>query len=267
MFHTQTKNTVTYLTSDTLDGVCHGFSTRPGGVSPAPWDSMNLGVGRGDDIDSVRENYRRFCAVLGTDVHRVVLSKQIHEDVVRHVTEADAGKGLWLDRDYASVDGMVTDVSHLPLVVFSADCNVILLYDPIRRAIGACHAGWRGTALGIAAKTVEEMVRLFGCDPSRIRAAIGPAIGQCCFETDSDVPEALRAALGDAVAPYITWNGRKYHIDLKRINALWLRKAGVAEIDISDDCTACRNDLYWSHRRQGNARGSQIAMISLEDRL
>ena len=79
--------------------------------------------------------------------------------------------------------------------------------------------------------------------------------------------DGLRAALGDAVAPYITWNGRKYHIDLKRINALWLRKAGVAEIDISDDCTACRNDLYWSHRRQGNARGSQIAMISLEDRL
>ena len=267
MFHTQAKNTVTYLTSDALDGVCHGFSTRPGGVSPAPWDSLNLGVGRGDNIENVRENYRRFCAALGTDAHRVVLSRQIHEDVVRHVTEADAGKGLWRDRDYASVDGMVTDVPHLPLVVFSADCNVILLYDPIRRAIGACHAGWRGTALGIAAKTVGEMVRLFGCDPSRIRAAIGPAIGQCCFETDSDVPEALRAAMGDDVSPYITWNGRKYHIDLKSVNALWLRQAGVTAIDICDDCTACRNDLYWSHRRQGNARGSQIAMISLEDPL
>ena len=121
MFHTQAKNTVTYLTSDALDGVCHGFSTRPGGVSPAPWDSLNLGVGRGDNIENVRENYRRFCAALGTDAHRVVLSKQIHEDVVRHVTEADAGKGLWRDRDYASVDGMVTDVPHLPLVVFSAD--------------------------------------------------------------------------------------------------------------------------------------------------
>ena len=188
MFHTQAKTTVTYLTSDALDGVCHGFYTRPRGVSPAPWDSLNLGVGRGDNIENVRENYRRFCAALGTDAHRVVLSKQIHDDVVRHVTETDAGKGLWRDRDYASVDGMVTDVPHLPLVVFSADCNVILLYDPIRRAIGACHAGWRGTALGIAAKAVGEMVRLFGCDPSRIRAAIGPAIGQCCFETDSDVP-------------------------------------------------------------------------------
>ena len=109
MFHTNTKNGLTILTADTLSGVCHGFSTRPGGVSPAPWDSLNLGVGRGDEIARVQENYRRFCAALGTDVNRVVLSKQIHEDVVRHVTEADAGKGLWRDRDYPSVDGMVTD--------------------------------------------------------------------------------------------------------------------------------------------------------------
>ena len=267
MFHSNIKNGLTILTADTLSGVCHGFSTRPGGVSPAPWDSLDLGVGRGDDIENVRENYRRFCAALGTDVNRVVLSKQIHEDVVRHVTEADAGKGLWRDRDYPSVDGMVTDIPHLPLVVFSADCNVVLLHDPVRSAIGACHAGWRGTALGIAAKTVREMTRLFGCDPADIRAAIGPAIGQCCFETDGDVPEALRAALGGEAAPYITWNGRKYHIDLKAINALWLRKSGVTQIDISDDCTACRADLYWSHRRHGNARGSQIAMISLEDTL
>ena len=267
MFHTQTKNGVTFLTADTLSGVCHGFSTRPGGVSPAPWDSLDLGVGRGDDMENVRENYRRFCAAVGTDPNRVVLSKQIHEDVVRHVTEADAGKGLWRERDYSSVDAMVTDVPHLPLVVFSADCNMILLYDPVRRAIGACHAGWRGTALGIAARTVAEMVRLFGCDRGNLRAAIGPAIGPCCFETDADVPDALRAALGEDASPYITWNGRKYHIDLKAVNALWLQKAGVTAIDICRHCTACRPDLYWSHRKQGSARGSQIAMISLEDTL
>lgn len=265
MFHTQTKNTVTFLTSDVLSPVRHGFSTRTGGVSPAPWDSLDLGVGRGDDIENVRENYRRFCGALGVDVSRVVLSKQIHEDVVRRVTMADAGKGLWRDRDYTSVDAMVTDVPGLPLVVFSADCNVILLHDPVRRAIGACHAGWRGTALGIAAKTVREMQRLYGSQPGDIRAAIGPAIGQCCFETDDDVPAALRHALGDAAQPYMTWDGHKHHIDLKGVNALWLQQAGVTHIDICDHCTACRRDLYWSHRKQGNARGSQIAMIALED--
>ena len=264
MFTQHTDNSITYHRSQALEGVAHGFSTRLGGVSPAPWDSLNLGVGRGDTMENVQENYRRFCAVLGMDDRRAVLSKQIHEDVVRHVTEADAGKGLYCDRDYSSVDGMVTDVPHLPLVVFSADCNVILLYDPVGRAIGACHAGWRGTALGIAKKTAQEMVQLFGCEARNIRAAIGPAIGQCCFETDEDVPTALREALGEEVAPYITWNGTKYHIDLKAVNALWLRKAGVERIDICDHCTACRPDLYWSHRKMGNARGAQIAMIALE---
>jgi len=264
MFTQHTDNSITYLCADSLEGVTHGFSTRLGGVSPAPWDSLNLGVGRGDTMENVQENYRRFCAVLGVDDCRAVLSKQIHEDVVRHVTELDAGKGLYCDRDYTSVDGMVTNVPHLPLVVFSADCNVILLYDPVKHAIGACHAGWRGTALGIAKKTAQEMVRLFGCDPCNIRAAIGPAIGQCCFETDEDVPTALREALGAEVEPYITWNGTKYHIDLKAVNALWLRKAGVEKIDICDHCTACRPDLYWSHRKMGNARGAQIAMIALE---
>ena len=264
MFTQHTDNSITYLRADSLEGVTHGFSTRLGGVSPAPWDSLNLGVGRGDTMENVRENYRRFCAALGTDDRRAVLSKQIHEDVVRHVTEADAGKGLYRDRDYSSVDGMVTNVPHLPLVVFSADCNVILFYDPVQRAIGACHAGWRGTALGIAKKTAQEMVRLFGCNPANIRAAIGPAIGQCCFETDEDVPAALRDALGAEVEPYITWNDTKYHIDLKAVNSLWLRKAGVERIDICDHCTACRPDLYWSHRKTGNARGAQIAMISLE---
>lgn len=264
MFTQHTDNSITYLRSQALEGVAHGFSTRLGGVSPAPWDSLNLGVGRGDTMENVQENYRRFCAVLGMDDRRAVLSKQIHEDVVRHVTGSDAGKGLYCDRDYSSVDGMVTDVPHLPLVVFSADCNVILLYDPVGRAIGACHAGWRGTALGIAKKTAQEMVRLFGCEARNIRAAIGPAIGQCCFETDEDVPAALREALGAEVEPYITWSGTKYHIDLKAVNALWLRKAGVERIDICDHCTACRPDLYWSHRKMGNARGAQIAMIALE---
>lgn len=264
MFTKHTEKSITYLRADSLAGVTHGFSTRLGGVSPAPWASLNLGVGRGDTMENVQENYRRFCAALGTDDRRAVLSKQIHEDVVRHVTAEDAGKGLYCPRDYDSVDGMVTNVPHLPLVVFSADCNVILLYDPICRAIGACHAGWRGTALGIAAKTVREMVRLFGCEARNIRAAIGPAIGQCCFETDEDVPAALRDALGDEVEPYMERRGAKTHIDLKAVNALWLRKAGVETIDICEDCTACHPHLYWSHRKMGNARGAQIAMIALE---
>lgn len=262
-FQTHDENGPVWLTSDILSGVRHGFSTRRGGVSPAPWDTLNLGVGRGDDMENVRENYRRFCAAVGADPMRCVLSKQVHEANVRLVTADDCGKGLWCDRDYTSVDAMICNTPEIPLVVFSADCNIILLYDPVRHAIGAAHAGWRGTALGIVKKTVDQMSANFGCDPANIRAAIGPSIGQCCFETDGDVPEALRAALGAEVEPYMSWNGAKWHIDLKAINALWLRRAGVEQIDICDHCTACLPELYWSHRKMGQARGSQIAMICL----
>ena len=226
------ENGLLIKTSTVLSGVRHGFSTRTGGVSPAPWDSLNLGVGRGDDMDRVRENYRRLCAVLGTDEHRVVLSKQVHEDNVRHVTAEDCGKGLFRERDYTSVDAMITDTPDIPLVVFSADCGIILLYDPVRRAVGAAHAGWRGAAAGIVYKTVRRMQETFGTDPREAE-------------------------------PYITRRGQKWHVDLKGVNARWLEKAGVMQIDVCPDCTACRPDLYWSHRRMGQARGAQIAMICL----
>jgi len=268
MFDFVPKNGLSVIQSDIFPaGVRHGFSTRPGGVSPAPWDSLNLGVSRGDDLANVQENYLRFCEVLGVDARRCVLSKQIHEDKVRVVTAEDWGKGLWCDRDYTSVDAMVTNVSHTPLVVFSADCGVILLYDPIRHAIGAAHAGWRGTAMGIVAKTVRTMVEQYGSEAKNIRAAIGPSIGQCCFETDSDVPEALRRALGAEVEPYMVWNGRKWHIDLKAVNALWLRREGVEHIDTCSLCTMCRPDLFWSYRKMGDERGVQVAVICLEETL
>ncbi|MBO4853765.1 MAG: peptidoglycan editing factor PgeF [Oscillospiraceae bacterium] len=262
-FHIHEKNGLTYLTCDLLSGVRHGFSTRRGGVSPPPWDSLNLGVGRGDAMENVRENYRRFCDAIGADAARCVLSKQVHEANVRLVTSDDCGKGLWRDRDYTSADAMICNQPDIPLVVFSADCNVILLYDDATGAVGAAHAGWRGTAQGIVKAAVESMAAQFGTHPSRIRAAIGPAIGPCCFETDNDVPDALRDALGEAAEPYMAWNGKKWHIDLRAVNALWLRRSGVERIDICDHCTACRTDLYWSHRKTGGARGAQIAMISL----
>ena len=262
-FQTHEKNGLVWLTSDILGCVRHGFSTRRGGVSAPPWDTLNLGISRGDDPACVAGNYRRFCAVIGVDADRCVLSRQVHEDNVRLVTAADCGKGLLRERDYTSVDAMICCEKDVPLVVFSADCNVILLYDPVRGAVGAVHAGWRGTALGIAARTVRSMAESFGCDPADIRAAIGPAIGKCCFETDDDVPEALRAALGDAVEPFMERRGAKWHIDLRAVNALWLRREGVEQAEISDHCTACRPDLYWSHRKTGNARGSQAAVICL----
>ena len=170
-FHDHTENGITVLQSDLLCGsIRHGFSTRTGGVSPAPWDSLNLGVGRGDDLANVQENFRRLCGVLGLSHQRAVLSKQVHEDNIRLVTEADCGKGLFRQRDYTSVDAMICREKHIPLVVFSADCGTILLYDPVQEAIGAVHAGWRGVASGLAAKTVRRMQETFGTEPGDLLA-------------------------------------------------------------------------------------------------
>lgn len=265
-FITHEQNGLVWLTADTLQPVHHGFSTRLGGVSAAPWDSLNLRPAEscGDDPAAVAENYRRFFSAIGSDVSGAVLAHQTHTDHVRIVTEADAGKGLLRPRDYSDVDGLVTQVPGLTLVVFSADCGNILLHDPVTGAVGAVHAGWRGCAAGIVEKTVRLMQTQYGADPAHLHAALGPCIGACCFETDSDVPDAMRAALGRDAEPLISYRAPKFYLDLAGLNRLWLLRAGVQQqnIDVSGICTACHPELFWSHRKMGNARGVQAAAIT-----
>lgn len=257
---------VVWYTADLLN-TPHGFSTRKGGISPAPWDSLNLRPGQGDGEAALRENYRRFFAALGLDETRAVLSQQTHTANVLHVTEAHAGMGLTRPRSYAGVDALITNTPNLPLVVFSADCGIILLHDPVRHAVGAVHAGWRGCAAGILEQTVRAMSETFGSQPADLTAATGPSIGSCCFETDSDVPAAMRAALGADAEPYLEVRGPKYHVDLAGLNRQWLLRAGLApeHIDTCGLCTGCHPELFWSHRKLGDTRGAQVAVISLSE--
>ncbi len=258
----EAENGAVYLTSSLLP-VPHGFSTRAGGVSPAPWDSLNLRPGQGDGEAALWENYRRFCEAVGVDMDRLILSRQVHETTVRPCTAADAGKGLDRPRDY-DADALVTDEIDLPLAVFSADCGIILLHDPKTGAVGGVHAGWRGCAGGILENAVREMGRLYGAVPANLLAAVGPCIGQCCFETDSDVPEAMRTALGAEAEAFIQRRGPKYHVDLAGLNRQWLLRSGLLpeHIDLCGLCTACRPDLFWSHRKMGERRGVHAAIIA-----
>ena len=267
-FLTHDRDGLVYHTSTLLEhpAILHGCSTRLGGVSQGVFASLNF-RGSGPEPDSpahVRENYRRFCAALGADMDGLVLSRQVHEATVRHVTAVDAGKGLSLPTDYTA-DALVTDEPGLNLMVFSADCIILLLHDPASRSVGAVHAGWRGTALDLPAKAVREMGRLFGARPEDIRVAIGAGIGPCCFETHDDVPDAMRAAFGPGVEPCIAPRDGKWAVDLKRVNAWRLQEAGVLDehIDVCPLCTACRPELYWSHRKTGDRRGVQGALIGL----
>ncbi len=274
-FSTHDHSGVVTLTSSLLDHrqIVHGFSTRLGGVSQGIYAAMNLRGSQpleevaADAPENVRENYRRLCAALGADSDRLVLSKQVHQDTVRQVTAADAGKGLLRPADYTA-DALVTNVPGMSLMVFSADCIILLLHDPVTGSIGAVHAGWRGTALDLPAKAVAEMGRLYGARPRDIHVAIGPGIGACCFETHDDVPDALRAAFGPglnfAMFPQPDRPG-KWAVDLKAVNAWRLTEAGVPreQIDLCPICTACNTDLFWSHRRTGDRRGVQGGLISL----
>lgn len=244
----------------------HAFTTRHGGVSPAPYDSLNFADNKGDTSENLLENYRRLGEAVGFDASRAVGCRQIHSDLVRIASEEDAGKILWNDRPY-DADGLITNVPNLPLFAYGTDCCVITLYDPTSRSIGAVHAGWRGTASGIALKAAVSMMSCYGADPYTLRAAISPSIGKCCFETDSDVADAFFALLDPAMDERIEKRGDKYHIDLKAINRLWLLRAGIdpSRIDVHPDCTKCHPERYWSHRAMGDRRGGMAAMICLTE--
>ena len=261
-FHVNHSGDLEYLTSPLLIDTPHCFSTRFGGVSEGALASLNLGVHRGDKPANVLENYRRLSEAVGFDPKRTVFTKQIHSDIIERVGVSDCGRGLIVPVENGC-DGLVTNEPEVVLTVFSADCTPVLLYDPVAKAVGAVHAGWRGTAAAIVEKAVERMAAEFGSKPDNIRAAIGPCISQCCFETDRDVPEAMLNAFGDAAKEAIRETGSKYYVNLKALNVLALTRAGVRQIDIATECTACEPNRFWSHRRVGNARGSLAAMILL----
>ena len=255
---TKKQNELEYLVAEGIE-TPHCFTTRFGGVSEGSQSSLNIAFGRGDTMENVEKNLHILASALDFDPEKFVLTRQTHSDIVRVVTDADCN-GL-CHRDYPESDALVTNTPGVALLVFTADCTPILLHDPVTGAVGAAHAGWRGTYQAIGAKAVQAMADNFGCDPRNIRAAIGPNIGACCFETDADVPEAILSAFGEAVAPYIEKRGEKYHLDLKAINAVILRRAGVQHIDISENCTMCEHDRFWSHRYTKGERGSQGAII------
>ncbi len=257
--------TLEYLTAEGITAP-HCFTTRFGGVSQGIWESMNIGPSRGDDPEKVVENYRILGDALGFVPEDVVIARQTHSDIVRTVDSRHRGAGLFREK-LPECDALITIEPHVTLMVSTADCTPILFHDPVTGAVGAAHAGWRGTASAIGAKTVEAMVREFGSRPEDIRAAIGPNIGQCCFETDADVPNAMVEAFGEEVRQFIRQTGNKYYVNLKEINALILRRAGVRHIDVSRDCTKCQPHRFWSHRITGLNRGSQGALISCKEEL
>jgi len=257
-------NGVKFLRSDKLT-CCHGFASRIGGVSrEAHTSSLNLAFGRGDDDETVLQNLGRFADALGISPESIISRPQIHSSIVIPVDRSMRGEGYFKKTD-AGCDGYVTDCPQIALGIKTADCVPILMEDPDAHVIGAVHAGWRGTAAGIAAECVKKMCRL-GASAKNIRAAIGPAIHFCCYEVGEDFLESVRGMVGsDTANRFIRMQYGRLHADIVDLNRQILSESGVLheQIDTSDFCTCCHPELFYSHRYTGGKRGTMLSVISL----
>lgn len=240
-------------------GVAHGFTTRAGGTSPPPFDTLNLGGKWGDDPAHVTENRRRLAVAVGG---APVVARQVHGTAIRRVHAGD--DPAQIARHEA--DGLCTDAPGVVLGVFVADCVPALLVDARTGACAAVHAGWRGTVAGILPQAVRTLAAEFGARPADLRVALGPAIGACCFEVGLEVATAFEAAIPDARArgillPSPRGRADKAHVDLHAANRLLLAQAGVEAVDALAACTHCQRERFFSFRRDGAATGQQMGVV------
>lgn len=248
-----------YYQFEGWDHVKHGIFTRRGGVSAAPWASLNLGGNVGDNPKAVRENHVRMYAALGVRDDRACTVWQVHSaDVV--LANAPAHGRRWL----AAADALMTDRPDVPLAMRFADCTPILIVDPVRGAIGIAHAGWRGTVQGVSSKLVRAMVEAYGCNPRDLQAGIGPAIGPERYQVGEEVVEAVRAFFGttDGLIRRDPADGTAY-FNLWAANKLDLERAGVEQIEVAGICTATHTDEFFSHRGEKGRTGRFGAVLSL----
>ena len=262
---------VTYLTwpeFEKIPGFVHGFSTRLGGVSEGIYSSMNLSFTRGDKEEAVRENYNRISAALGFSPEDIVTSDQTHTANVRVITAEDRGNGITKPRPYTDVDGMITNVPGIVLATFYADCVPLYFADPVHKAVGLSHSGWRGTAAGIGAVTVKELQKHYGTRPEDIYAAIGPSICQDCYEVSEDVILEFQKTFSRELWKDIFYrkeNG-KYQLNLWEANRQILLGAGILpeHISMPNLCTCCNPEFLYSHRASQGKRGNLGAFLGIK---
>lgn len=259
------RNGVRYYTFDVLDeaGVFHAVITRRGGVSPPPWESLNVGNTVGDDSQRVSENRRRAFEALGRSLDSLYDVWQVHgaEIVCAAAPRGPVGGHL-------QADGILSDCIGITIFMRFADCVPIFLYDPRREAVGLVHAGWQGTVEGAAFHAVRRMRECYGTRPQDILAAIGPSIGAHHYEVGPEVVAQVEGVFGEEASGLLQpssggeQDGRAY-FDLWQANRLLLERAGVHTVEVAAICTACHLEDWYSHRGEGGRTGRFGAMIGL----
>jgi YfiH family protein len=248
------------LTSKVLK-VPHAFSTREGGVSQGPFESLNLGRSVGDDSEAVAQNARRLAGAVGLTAGQLVSANQVHGDTFLEVSGAQPGEAS--PRAIGDADGLVSCARGVALGIRTADCVPVLIWAPDVQAIAAAHAGWRGAVVGIAGKAVHELATRYRAQPGRMVAAIGPSIRRCCFEVGEDVAANFKDRFGEAIVTRSA-DGRP-HVDLTLACRQALLEAGVESpnIDLLDGCTCCDSKRFFSHRRDKGRSGRHLSFVCL----
>lgn len=239
------------------DGLIHGVFTRLGGVSRPPFAALNVGRSVGDDQEAVEANHALICEMLGIPRQAIATAHQVHGANVSIVGSEDGGKAM------PETDALVTNAPGVFLLLRFADCVPLLLYDPVRRAVGLVHAGWKGTIGGIAREAISALKEAYGCRPSDMLAAIGPSIGPCCYQVGEDVGRLVKVQLADWPMLLKQDENGSLHFDLWYANRLQLIRSGIEQIEVAGVCTACHSDEFFSHRADGGRTGRFAVVVGL----
>jgi len=231
------------------NGICHGFSTRTGGVSNFPYNMLNLGLSVGDIPENVHKNRELFFQALKSDPQQSAQGVQVHGNTIQIVDHPGT---------FESTDALITTRKNIPLVIKTADCAPVILFEPEQRVIAAVHAGWRSIVKGILENTIQIMMENFNSKPEMIKCAIGPSIRSCCYEVKNDVS-------GLFPEDVILWENNKSYLDIPKAIQIRLIDQGIRieNIDISQLCTACNEKLFFSHRRDKGKTGRMMAAAYL----
>ncbi|MFC6331351.1 peptidoglycan editing factor PgeF [Paenibacillus septentrionalis] len=250
-----------------------GFTTRKGGVSKAPFHSFNIGLHVQDEPDDVLANRKKLAESVGMSFEAWTSGEQIHGNQIAIVTSKERGRGRASMQDaIIGVDGLVTNEKDVLLTSFYADCVPLYFWDAEHHVIGLAHAGWKGTVTAIAREMIEVMSQHYGTKPEQLQCAIGPSIGACCYEVNHVVIDRVvglweELELPEVILESVFLNKRegKAHINLKEINRQIMIKAGIlpSHIEISERCTGCQHDLFYSHRMENGKTGRMASWIGI----
>ena len=257
---------ISYRILDDIPWLKNAVSTRLGGVSKDYLASMNLGFNRGDLDENVIRNHEIFANVIGVNPKNIVTGNQTHTTNVKVVTKDDCGKGIYRDRNYTDIDGLITNEKGIVLATYYADCVPLLIVDTKNKAIGLSHSGWRGTVGKIGKVTIKKMGELYGTKPEDIVACIGPSICQKCYEISEEVAVQFKEAFPDNIQEILIDKGNgKYQLDLWECNRINFKEAGVLpeNIKVTDICTCHNTDVLFSHRGHNGKRGNLGAFLSI----